>query len=112
MVAKPVKVVAKPVKVVAKPVKVVAQAAKVVAQAAKVVAKPVKADKVVAKPAKADKVVAKPAKATNKRSAEGASGGHSGEVRSSSTFQLYKSSLYAVHCSGSSERITKCKPLI
>ena len=46
--------VAKPVKVVAKPVKVVAKAVKVVA-----------------------KVVAKSAK---KRSAEGASGGHSGEV--------------------------------
>jgi hypothetical protein len=54
-----------------------------VAKPAKVVAKPAK---VVAKPAK---VVAKPAKATNKRSAEGASGGHTGEVGSSSTFLLF-----------------------
>jgi hypothetical protein len=82
-------VVAQAAKVVAKPVKVVAKPAKVVAKPAKVVAKPAK-------------VVAKPAKATNKRSAEGASGGHTGEVGSSSTFQLYLSSLYAVHCSGSS----------
>ena len=76
---------------VAKPAKVVAKPAKVVAKQAKVVAKP----------AKARMMTAKPAKATNKRSAEGASGGHSGEVGSSFTFQL--SSLYAVHCSGSSE---------